>query len=458
MTPPLKIIIVGGVAAGPAAAARARRTNSKAHVILIEQGAHISYGTCDLPYFISGVIREERALIAYTPAQLQQDKGVDVRTRQRVEKIRPAQKKLLIRDLTTNALTEESYSRLILATGSTARQPFPELNDCPNFFTLKTLPDAQNIRAYLHTHQPRRVTILGAGFIALELVETFRHLGLAVTVIHQEELPAPGFEDVTRHIVLDKLAEQQVRYVGDADVTGFERDAHSGRIQAIRTCRGDVETELVVMAWGFVPRVELAQQAGIRLGRHGGMTVDQHMRTSVDGIYACGDCVELKHHLTDRPAYVPLATYAAKTARVAADNAVGTRAVFKGMVGTIGFRFFDLELARTGLTAATAQAHGFQPVAKTITEWSHAHVLPGAEKMAVTLLADRRSGQLLGGEIVGKQGAALRINPLAVALQAKMSVADVARTDFLYTPPFAPLWDPVLRCAMQLEKAVGTRF
>ncbi len=456
MSKNLRILVVGGVAAGPAAAARAARVNPDATVVLYEKSQYISYGTCDLPYFISGEITDADALIMYSPSQFQQEKNVQVHTHQLVEKIRPVQRKIQARDLSTNTLYEDQYDRLILATGSTAIQPFPELNACPNLFTLKTLGDAKRLKNYLTAYQPRHAVILGAGFIGLEMTEALRRIGLQVTLLHRDEWPAPGFEPEIRQLLAKKMSDMGVTCLGNSEVTGFLTDA--GRIGVVQTLTASHKADLVLLAWGFAPNTALAKTAGIRLGTSGGIIVDEHLRTSCDGIYACGDCVELKHRLTNRPVWLPLASIAAKTARVAADNAAGRRAVYKGTVGTLGFRFFDLEVARTGLDSAAAGQAGFTPISRTIDSRSHVPLLPGAEKITVTLLADRHSGQLLGGNIIGKAGAALRINPIAIALQQKMTVADFAQADLIYTPPFAPLWDPLLRCANALLKATNTKI
>ncbi len=451
-----KIIIIGGVSAGPAAAARAARMNPEAAIVLYEKDRYVSYRPCNMPYFISGVIRNYEELIVFTPDRLQREKRVQVKIGRQVENIRPVQRRILVRDLASNSIYEDPYDRLILATGSKARQPFSQMTGCPNFFTLKTLSDALRLKDYIRSHRPQKAVILGASLVALEMVEALLQAGLQIVVLHRSDLPAPNFEETGRRLILEKMKEKNIAYHGNIRVSGFSRDSATGLVSSVETEQGLFSADVVLLAWGFEPNVDLAKTAGIRLGSTGGIIVDEQMRTSHDSIYACGDCIELKQQLTGRPVYLPLATHAIKTGRIAADNAAGMRAVYKGTVGTIGFQFFDLEAARTGLSTESASDAGFRPVSQTIRERSRSELMPAAEKMSVTLIADSRSGRLLGANIIGKAGAGLRIDLIAIALQQKMTVHDLGQADFLYSPRLAPLWDPVIVCANVLQKQLET--
>lgn len=450
-----KIIVIGGVAAGPAAAARAARMNPKAQVVLFEQGRHISYGTCDLPFFIQGIIPQADDLVMFTPDQFQREKRVNVFCEQQVDAIYPIQKKIRIRDLSCGASVEDSYDRLILATGSKVRFPAIFPTNAPNLFTLKTLSDARRIKDFITANRPRTALVLGGGYIALEMAEVFVKLGISVTILHQPEKPMPGFERDTQEKILLKLADNHIQYLGQVDILGLAQDWFSKRITMLNTNQGQFYADLVLVAWGFEPNVELARQTGIWLGQTGAIAVDEKMRTSIDHIFACGDCIELKHRVTGRPIYAPAAVHAAKTARVAADNAVGQLAVYKGTVNTLGLTFFDGELARTGLDSAAALSHGFQPISATVTGSNQTPILPGADNLQVTLVADRLTQQLLGANIIGGTGSGLRINPLAVMIQQKMTIPDVLQSDLLYTPALAPLWDPILIAASQVQRKLG---
>ena len=447
-----RIVIIGGVAAGPAAAARAARINPDAEIILYEKGSTISYATCDLTYFISQIIADEKKLVAYSPDQFSQKKGVIVRTRHRVEKIRPVQKKIYVRDLTTDVVFEDHYDRLILATGSTCFQGAFDKVIAPNFFTLKTIENAVAIRKFIESNRPGNALVLGCGFIGLEMAEAFSVLNIPTTILHQEDYPLPGFECDHRKMIQQVLEQRGIRYFGNVKINGFSQHRKTHQITGINTDVGDFSPDLVLLAWGFRPNVDLAREAGIRLGSDGAISVDEQMRTSIDSIYAAGDCVELKHKVTGRPVYLPLASHAARTGKVAGDNAAGGHSVFKGTTGTVGLKFFDLEITRTGINTVTAKEMGFQPIKETIQSFTQAPLLPGAENIWVSIIADKTSQRLLGANIIGGKGSGLRINPIALALQEKVTIAEFQQTDFVYTPPISPLWDPVLACVNVLAR------
>lgn len=424
----MALVVIGGVAAGLSAAARARRISPHLEIVVLEKGPVISLGACGLPYFVEGRVRQASDLIVYTPEYFRKQRNIDVRTGSRVVTVSHPR-----REVTLESGERVRYEHLVIATG--ARYDTCAIASLPeHVFTLHTLDDATRLRAFIRDKHPRHAAVIGAGYIGLEAADALRRNGLRVTVLERS---------------------QQLLLRDDAWWTGLVRHQLNQYGVELR-CGVDVRAtdfpaDVVVFAAGFRPNVELAAEAGIEIGRTGAIRTDDHMETSLRGVYAAGDCAEVGHLVTGRPTWIPLGTTANKTGRVAGANATGGRERFPGIVGTSIVRVFDWAFATTGLTATEARAEGFSPAAVQIEAKSKPGYF-GGSKTSVELVADRATRRLLGGSAVGEDGAAGRIDVIATALHSGMRIDQFEQLDLAYSPPYSTVWDPLLIAAQQLIK------
>ena len=424
----MALVVIGGVAAGMSAAARARRVSPDLEIVVLEKGPVISYGACGLPYFIEGRVRRAADLIVYTPEYFRKERKIDVRTGARVVAICHPR-----REVALESGERLRYEHLVIATG--ARCDTCGIGQLPpHVFTLHTLDDAARLRDFLRNKGPRHGVVVGAGYIGLEAADALRRNGLRVTVLERSQ-----------NLLLRDDAWWTGRVRAQLERYGVELRLGVD-VRAI-----DFPADVVVLAAGFRPNVELAAEAGVEIGRSGAVRTDDRMETNLRGVYAAGDCAEVEHLVTGRPTWIPLGTTANKTGRVAGANAAGGRERFAGIVGTSIVRVFDWAFATTGLDARQARAEGFAPGAVQIEAKSKPGYFGGANTW-VELVADRGTRKLLGGSVIGEEGAAGRINVIAGALHAGMRVEQFEQLDLAYSPPYATVWDPVLIAAQQLMK------
>lgn len=467
MSEPRRVLVIGGVAAGMSAASQARRRDPEARVVVFERGAEISYGACGMPYNLADRERKMDDLIVLSAEDARAERGIELHLRHLVEEIDVNASSLKVRDLGTDEVRREPFDALVLSTGARAQKLRLPGFDLPGVVSLRTLDDGRTLDELMGS-RPRRVTVVGAGYIGMEMAHVFTELGLEVTVVEREPQVLPGWHSSTVGMVTETLTQNGVRVMTSASVEGAEPAAPesaksakstngTGRVGALLVGGERLETDLVLVATGVRPEVELASAAGLRIGSSGAIWVNQYLQTSSSCIWAAGDCAEAYHRLLRKNAWIPLGTTANKQGRIAGANATGARERFRGIVGTAGFMLFDLEVARTGLSEELARAEGFEPVSVTVRQRSRAHSYPGGSPIQVTLVADRPTGILLGAEVCGREGAALRINVLATAMTLPMNVADLQGLDLVYAPPFAPVWDPILVAANQLIKKTGRK-
>ena len=449
-----RILIVGGLAAGPSAAAKAKRVNPNADVVIFEATDTVSYAICEAPYAISGIIDDEKKLVIFSPEKLEEEKGIKVKTLHLVEQILPNDHKIVVRDFRSHKLVEFDYDKLILATGATPRRLMVEGENGRNVFHLKLREDTQNILTYLKTESPKQAVIIGGGFVGLEMTEAFRARGLDVTLLDQVSHPLEGFEQETRERVLRELLNNDVNFVPNTTIEALQQD-NSGRVRHVITNRGSFECDIVILSLDVEPNVGLARDAKIRIGSAGAIIIDERQQTNIDSIYAAGDCCEVKNIVTNKPIYIPLATVASRTAWVAGENAAGGRAIFKGAIRASAVKVFNLEVAQVGLGSEEARANAFDVISETVTSTSKVGIMPESEKIVIKLVIDRRTQRLLGANLFGGLGTVLRANTLSVAIQHKMTIDDISRFDLIYAPPFAPLWDPILIAVNQAKKKIG---
>ncbi len=451
-----RILVIGGLAAGPAAASKAKRTALDAEVILFEQGEHISSGICEVPYYISNIITNADKLSILTPLEFERTRGVKVHTQHRVEEIQPLKKRIVVRDVYREQLHRFEYDKLILATGSKARSLGLAGEQGRNVFHVKSLADGLAIKRYVDDEKPARAVIIGGGYVGLEMCEAFRTLGIETTLLHRDELPLSKLEPDSRMAVLQEFKDHGVVFQRKQSVKALNVDG-SGKVVEVVTNTGTFQTDLLLLALGVEPNIELAKSIHVQQGASGGIMTDQRQTSSVDSIYAAGDCCEVKNLVNNRWMYAPLATYAARQGRVAGENAAGGAAIFKGAIRAVAVKVFGLEVASAGLSSSEAEESGIQPVIEHVTSDSKIPFYPGNEKICITVIADKKSRRLIGFNIVGGAGSALRANVMGVALQQRMTVDEVAKLDLLYSPPFSPLWDPFLVAAHQLSKRLDSR-
>jgi NADPH-dependent 2,4-dienoyl-CoA reductase/sulfur reductase-like enzyme len=448
-----RLVVIGGDAAGGSAASQAKKRKPDLDVVLFERGRATSYSACGIPYWISGAVEDEARLIARTPDQ-HRAAGLDVRMRTEVVGIDLARRVVHWRDLENGTEGDEPFDDLVYATGSVPmRPPVPGI-DAAGVYGVQVLDDGVALRAELDGGDVRKVVVVGGGYIGLEIAEACRVRGLDVTVVDRSATPVGTFDPDVGSFLADAVRGNGIDLVLSDGVAAVEVGA-DGRACAVVTASGrELPADLVVLGLGVRPNVGLARDAGIQLGTSGGIAVDVRMRTEVDGVWAAGDCVESRHRLSGQRVVVALGTHANKQGRVAGINIGGGYATFPGVIGTAITKVCDVEAARTGLSSAEAEAAGYSFVKAEVDSTTKAGYFPGAQPIRVTMIAERRTGRLLGAQIVGHEGSAKRIDALAICIWNEMSVDEILSLDLSYAPPFAPVWDPVLIAARKAFEAV----
>jgi NADPH-dependent 2,4-dienoyl-CoA reductase/sulfur reductase-like enzyme len=448
----MRIIVIGGVAAGAKAAAKAHRVDPKSEIIIYQDESEVSYSACGLPYVISGVIDDERKIVIRQPEDFAKE-GVQVFIQHRVTSIDKTRRQLTVRDLHNNTDAEVDYDRLVIATGARPIVPNIEGITLEGVLALRNISDLARFKALLIKLQPKKAVIIGAGYIGLELAESFHELNFRITLVEKAERILPRFDPEMAQPVHDYLLEKQVELVlGD----GLARlHGEDGRVAVIETESGKmIPTDLVVIAIGVRPNIELAKAAGIGLGTTGAIAVDSRMETQTPGIFAAGDCCETVNRLTDKPIWMPLGDIANLQGRVAGNNVAGGDAHFPGVFGTAIFKTFNLTVAITGLSEQSAQESGFDPISIIMAGSDRARYYPGKRDFSLKLIAERRGGRLLGAQVIGCGNVDKMIDIAATALLGKLTCADLENADLAYSPPFSPVLSPIIVAAGILNNKV----
>ncbi|MBI5464560.1 MAG: FAD-dependent oxidoreductase [Ignavibacteriales bacterium] len=438
-----RIVVIGGLAAGPSAAAKAKRVDPDTEVVLYEQGEHVSYGICEIPFWLGGIITDPDLLNPFSPERLGREKGVKALTSHLVEYIDPVQRKIIVRDLWRERVVESTFHKLVMAAGSLSRRLNVHGENARNVFFLKSLANGYAIKNWLKQEHPQRAVIVGGGYVGVEMAEALRRQGLHVQLILHHSFPLNRLEEPTRHAVRQTLQNAGVEIFENQIVERFEVDS-ANRAAAVVTTAGRLNGDLFVVAIGVQPNTELARNAGIRLGSFGGIVTDERQCTSLDGIYAAGDCCETKNLVTNRHSYMPLATVAARQGRIAGENVAGGSALFKGALGSTSLKLFDKEFFHAGLTSQQAREAGFDCRVDVVASTTKVGFYPGSESSTVVGISERKTRRLLGVDAFGGVGTVHRGNTMTLAIQQRMTLDDIARTDLAYSPPFSPLWDPIL--------------
>jgi len=442
------IVVIGGTACGPKAAARARRCDPSARITIIEQGEDLSTATCGLPYYISGVIDNEDNMVARQPDYFEITMNMEVLTETRATAIDPQAHTVEVINLETNERSTIDYDKLVIATGSKPLVPDWEGKELDGIFTLSDIPDANAIRSYLaNPGNKKDVVIVGAGLVGLEMAEAFVTAGCNVTILEALDRVLPALLDSDTAFLVEKhLRDNGVRVRCGRPVTGFQGD-ENGRVR--RVIAGDTEhhADIVLLSLGVRPDVTLAKDAGLAIGSTGGISVNQYLQTSDPDIYAGGDCVENVNLITREPVLVPMGSTANKHGRIIGTNVTGGRDTFPGVLGTAIVKVFDYNVGRVGLNESQAREAGYDTVMSLVPGNEHATYYPGSRDFIVKLVAEKGTGKLLGGQAVGTGDAAKRIDVLATALSFGANVEDLANIDLAYAPPYNSALDPLHHAA-----------
>jgi NADPH-dependent 2,4-dienoyl-CoA reductase/sulfur reductase-like enzyme len=429
------------------AASRARRRRPDWRITVFERGDYVSFILCGLPYYVDDVIASHESLIVYTPEFFEKKRRIKVHTGHEVRRIDHERRLLEVTDVRTGRAFTWGYGRLIVATGAEVRWPKMEGIELGNVFALRSIDDGRRIKSALQERGLRHAVIIGAGYIGVEMAEALTEAGLETVLIRARPYVLPGIEPEIGEVVERELADHGVRVHKEETVQRLEGGE---RVEGVVSSRGRYPADIVILSVGARPAVALLEQAGMALGPTGAVATNERMETNLSGVYAAGDVAEAYHLVSGKAAWVPRGTTANKQGRVAGENAAGGNAVFRGIVGTAAVKVFGLQVARTGLSEAQAREAGFDPVGVTIEHPSHAGYYPGAATLRVRLIADRQSGRLLGGQIVGREAAAKRVDVLAAALHARMDVEAIIGLDLSYAPPFATAWEAIQIAAQQV--------
>jgi NADPH-dependent 2,4-dienoyl-CoA reductase/sulfur reductase-like enzyme len=448
-----RVVVVGADAAGMSAASQAKRLRPELDVVALERGNHTSYSACGIPYWVGGDVGSADDLVARTPEQHRAN-GIDVRMRTEATALDLDKGEVEVRDLEEGRTYRLGYDSLVLATGARPRRPPIPGIDAAGVHGVQTLDDGQRLLDAL-AEQPRRAVVIGGGYIGVEMAEAMVARGLQVTLLDRISEPMATLDPDMGALVRTAMEGMGIDVRTSVRIDGVETD-DDGRVRAVATDTGRIEADLVVLGTGVAPETTLAQQAGIAVGRWGGLVTDLRMRVfDHDGVWAAGDCVESIDLVSGNRVHVALGTHANKQGRVLGTNLGGGYATFPGVVGTAVSKVCDLEIARTGLKERDCDVVGYAYLAVRVDSTTRAGYYPGAAPITVKMLAEQRTGRLLGAQIVGRENAAKRIDALAVALWNRMTVEELSGLDLSYAPPFSPVWDPILIAARKAADAVS---
>ena len=449
-----RIIIVGGVAGGAAAAAKARRTDEHADIVMFERGPHVSFANCGLPYYVGGDIADRDSLLLQTPETFWRRFRVRVQVRHEVLGIDRVAKHVEVRNLQTGDVYLQPYDALVLSPGAGAI--VPQLTGLParNVFVVKTVPDSDAVRGWLDAQKPTHAVVVGAGFIGLETAEALHQRGLHVTVVELQPQVLPALDaDMAEHVAR-RLRERGIDLMLGDGIAGLEADA-AQVVTGVRLASGKVlPAGIVILSIGVRPELKLATDAGLEIGRAGGIAVNERQQTSDPSIYAAGDAVEVIQRVTGQKVRMPLAGPASKQGRVAGANAAGGDLRFPGALGTAILGTMGISAGRTGLTERDARALGLDILVTHTHNLDHAGYYPGALMLHIKLVTDAKTGRLLGGQVVGENGVDKRLDVLATALQAEMHVDELEELDLAYAPQFSSARDPVIMAGLVAANAL----
>lgn len=450
----MRIVIIGGVAAGTKAAAKARRVNPNAEIILYQDEANISYSACGMPYVISGVISDPDQIVIRKPQDFIKD-NIHVFVRHHVTGIDAQQKSVTVKNLETGTIESVNYDSLILATGARPIIPSVPGIELKGVHTLRSSTDLELFTAELQSQKPKQAVIIGAGYIGLELAESLKALSIQTTIIEKAERILPQFDADMAQLVRDHLLEQGVTLLLNDGLVSIQGE--NDHVSFVMTESGlSIAADLVIIAIGIKPNVQLTEGAGIELGKSGAIAVNERMETSLSSVFAAGDCCESFSRITGKPFWLPLGDIANLQGRVAGENAAGGNAGFTGMLGTAIFKTFEMNVSMTGLSEKSARDAGYDPVSLIVTQLDRARYFPGGKKIHLKLIADKRDGKILGAQAIGAGAVDKVIDIVATSLLGNLTCGDLENADFAYSPPFSAVLSPVIVAAGALNAKLGS--
>jgi len=436
-----KVVIVGGVAGGASAAARLRRLDENAEIILFERGSFISFANCGLPYYIGGIIEDRQKLLIQTPQSFESRFKVDVRVKNEVVRIDRGNKEVFIKDLQSNKTYSESYDKLILSPGAEPVKPRIPGIDSERIFTLRNIPDMDAISRFIDTNRPKRVVVVGAGYIGLEMAENLRQRGLLVAIAEMADQIIPTLDKEMAGLLSQHLNDQSIALWLNDGVSAF-RQADS-RLMVRLDSGMELACDFAVLAIGVRPETGLVREAGLEIGTTGGIKVNEYLQTSDPDIYAIGDAIEVRDFVLGTPTLIPLAGPANKQGRITADNICGRGVLYNGTQGTAILKVFELTVAMTGASEKALRKTNTDYEKIYIHPANHVGYYPGAQQMHIKLLFRKPDGRILGVQIVGKDGVDRRIDIFATAIRKEMTVFDLQELELAYAPPYGSGKDPV---------------
>ncbi|MCS5422622.1 MULTISPECIES: CoA-disulfide reductase [Psychrilyobacter] len=434
----MRIVIIGGVAAGMSAAAKAKRMAKNSEVIVYEKGSIVSFGACGLPYYVGDFFDNPKGMIARTPEQFRES-GVEVNINHEVLKVDVERKIVIVKNLVTDETFESSYDKLMVATGANAILPPVEgLKTLKNIFTLKSMDDGISLKKAIMKEENKEIVVIGAGYIGIEVVEAAKNLGKNVRVIQQgKRMMSASFDSEITDLMEKEVRSHGVELHLEEIVKKIEGN---GVVERVITDKGEYSADIVVVATGVRPATGFLEGTGIEMDR-GAIIIDEEGKTSVDSIYSAGDCAVVYHKVRKKNVYIPLATTANKIGRVVGENLAGAKIKFNGTLGSACIKVMDLEAGRTGITETEAKLDGINYKTVLVKDKNQTNYYPGQENIFVKLIYDAETKVILGGQIIGKNGAVLRVDVIAMAVAAKMKTSELGMMDFCYSPPFARTWD-----------------
>lgn len=437
----MRVIIIGGVAAGMSAASKIKRTDSQSEVIVYEKGSFLSYGACGLPYYAAGINDDYRKMIARTPEEFEAA-GIEIHTKCQVMKVIPDEKSVFVKNLETGQMFLDYYDKLLVAAGAGAIIPDIEGTNLIGVHVLKTMEDGFCLKEMVGRPEIVNIVIAGGGYIGVEAAETLNAAGKNVRVIEAADRILKPFDDEIEKLIRGHMEQKGIVFHLGERLQAIEGNK-DGIVTGIRTDGGNYQADLVILALGIRPESEVLKGTGVRTLKNGAILIDREMRTSLPDIYAAGDCASVYSLIEETDAYIALGTTANKCGRIAGENILGKHTKYIGTLGSAAIKTGDMEAARTGMSESTAKALGIDYTAVFVKTMDHAAYYPNPQPLWIKLICEKRSRRILGAQAAGYQGAVLRIDVFAAAIANRMTAPELGMTDLCYAPPFAGVWDAV---------------
>jgi NADPH-dependent 2,4-dienoyl-CoA reductase/sulfur reductase-like enzyme len=439
-----RLVVIGGNGAGLSAASYVNRRRPGIETLIFEKSPYASYGSCGLPYYIEGLVKDPMELIAVPIDELRKKRGLDVRISHEVISLDCEKRQVIVVDLINKNEFQIPYRWLVISTGATPIRPHIPGVDLKGVFTLRSLEDGIYLGRFLKENSLRSVVIIGGGYIGMEMAEAFSIQGYEVTVIEKLPRVLPNFDVELSDKVEEKLKEKGINMRLGSELKAI---MGNGTVNGVIIDTEEIEADLVLMGVGIKANAAIAKEAGIEIGHTGSIKVNSRMETNIQGVYACGDCAEAYHRILNRNVWIPLGDTANKQGRIAGANIAGEGISFPGIIGSAATKVFEYEVARTGLGEIEAMMEGFEVETNVIEAGTRAHYYPGKKLIKIKLIAEKGSGKLLGAQAIGEEGVSKRIDVLATAIWNGMTLNEIAWLDLTYVPPVAPVWDPILVAA-----------